>query len=210
MIIPKVWRFDHEVAKEFDSHAYQHIPHYQSVIEKSVDLCRHLLQPDSVIIDVGCATGQTLKYLSAAGFSNLVGVDSSQPMLDQCKVEAKLICSDQFPAGSFDAVLCNWTLHFIDNKKEYLSNIYNQLNNNGLLIISDKTSEDPLPTKFYHDFKRHAGVSDQMILEKAQSLQDVMHINDPEWYLRTLKNQGFKSVYIADADWCFTTFVCIK
>jgi len=210
MIIPEVWKFNDSVATEFVDHARKHIPNYQKVIDKSVDLCQHFLKHDSAIIDVGCATGHTLKLLSAAGFVNLTGVDNSQSMLDQCKVDAKLIFSDSFPCQRFDGIICNWTLHFIKNKKEYLTDIYNGLNSNGLLIISDKTSNDPLPTHFYHNFKRSAGISEQDILLKAQSLKSVMTINDPEWYLKTLTQQGFKTVYIADADWCFTTFVCIK
>jgi tRNA (cmo5U34)-methyltransferase len=210
MIIPSVWHFNSEVAKGFDMHVRQHIPNYESVIEKTVKICQRLLRSDSAIIDVGCATGQTLKHLAAAGFMNLTGVDSSQHMLDQCKVAARLICSDHLPPGPYDAVLCNWTLHFIKQKKQYLDTIYDQLNDNGICIVSDKTCQDPLPTEFYHDFKKRAGVSEREILEKAQSLKDVMYINDPEWYLKTLKTQGYQSVHIVDADWCFTTFVCVK
>ena len=206
----KKWIFDETVSNIYKTHVRQHIPNYDRVIDKSISVCQKLCNKNDSIIDVGCATGHTLKLLSAAGFVNLTGVDNSQSMLDQCKVDAKLICSDSFPCQRFDGIICNWTLHFIKNKKEYLTDIYNGLNSNGLLIISDKTSNDPLPTHFYHNFKRSAGISEQDILLKAQSLKSVMTINSPEWYLKTLTQQGFKTVYIADADWCFTTFVCIK
>lgn len=204
------WQFDANIATIFVDHARQHIPNYNKVIKKSVDVCKKLLASDSAIIDVGCATGETLRQLSAAGFTNLTGCDSSQPMLDQCQTSANLICSDQFPNQAFDGVICNWTLHFIKNKSQYLKNIYTNLNPGGFLILSEKTSTAPLPIEFYHDFKLHNGVSVHDVELKAQQVRDVMFIDSPEWYFTTARSLGFKEVYIIDADWCFTTFFCVK
>lgn len=204
------WQFDSSVAKNFVDHARRHIPNYDSVIDKSVAVCQKYLNSDSAVIDVGSATGETLKRLSQAGFANLTGVDSSQAMLDQCSVSAKLICSNQFPQQTFDAVLCNWTLHFMSDKKDYLQQIYNNLSPGGFLILSDKTSLDPDMIDFYHDFKSSAGVSAQEIRAKAHSVRDIMHIDSPQWYLDTLKSVGFCNTQIIDASWCFTTFFSRK
>ena len=205
-----VWKFDQEIAKIFVNHARQHIPNYESVIDKCIEVCRYRLSSTSSIIDVGCATGQTLVRLQQAGFVNLTGVDSSPHMIDQCKVSAELICSETFPNQVFDAILCNWTLHFIKHKVEYLSNIYQNLSPGGFLILSDKTSKDQLPLHFYHQFKSKAGVSDQAIQAKADSVKNIMHIDSPEWYIENLQKLGFSKVYIIDASWCFTTFLCTK
>jgi tRNA (cmo5U34)-methyltransferase len=204
------WKFDASVAKNFVGHARGHIPNYDTVIDKSVAACQKFLAPDSAIIDVGCATGETLTRLSQVGFTNLTGVDSSQDMLNQCQVSADLICSKQFPQQSFDAVLCNWTLHFMSDKLDYLQQIYNNLAPGGFLILSDKTSLDTAMIDFYHDFKRNAGVSDEEIQAKAASVRDIMHIDKPQWYLETLDVIGFKNTQIIDASWCFTTFFCRK
>lgn len=206
----KTWQFDQQVAKTFVDHARKHIPDYDRVINKSVEVCQKLLSKDAAIVDVGCATGETLKRLSQAGYVNLTGLDNSRSMLDHCYADATLICSDQFPSQPFDAVLCNWTLHFIPNKLDYLQQIYNHLLPSGFVIISDKTSLDPTVIDFYHDYKSNAGVSAEEIKEKADSVKNIMYIDNPQWYLENLSRVGFKSPQIIDANWCFTTFLAIK
>ena len=129
------WQFDASVAKNFVGHARGHIPNYDTVINKSVAACQKSLTLDSAIIDVGSATGETLQRLSQVGFTNLTGVDSSQAMLDQCQVSANLICSEQFPQQRFDAVLCNWTLHFMSDKLDYLQQIYNNLQQSFISLL---------------------------------------------------------------------------
>ena len=204
------WQFDQSVARIFVKHAREHIPNYDTVIDKSIALCQKFLAKDSAIVDIGCATGETLKRLKQAGFVNLTGVDSSQAMLDYCQTQATLICSDQFPDQLFDAVLCNWTLHFMSDKLDYLHQIYKNLAPGGVFIVSDKTSSDPAMIDFYHDFKSKAGVSAEEIQSKAASVRDIMFIDNPQWYLETLSNLGFKNIQIIDASWCFTTFFCVK
>jgi tRNA (cmo5U34)-methyltransferase len=205
------WQFNADVAKTFVGHARQHIPNYDIVITKSIDICKKLLTSDSSIIDVGCATGETLRRLHDRGFNNLHGVDSSQAMLDYCDPNmAKYHHSDCFPDHTFDAVICNWTLHFMKNKQQYLEDIYQRLDQDGFLILSEKTSNDPLPIYFYHRFKSNQGVSEQDIQAKSQSLQGVMFTNDVSWYLDILDSIGFQKIYIVDASYCFTTFLCLK
>jgi tRNA (cmo5U34)-methyltransferase len=206
----KPWSFDQNIAGIFTDHARKHIPDYDRVIDKSIEVCEKFLHKDSAIIDVGCATGETLKRLKHKGYRNLTGVDNSQSMLDQCHVNAKLICDDQFPDQTFDAVLCNWTLHFMPNKLEYLQQIYDNLSPKGFIIVTDKTSMDPVMIDFYHDYKAKAGVSQEEIKQKAQSVKSIMYIDTPQWYLENLKRVGFTLPQIIDANWCFTTFLAIK
>jgi hypothetical protein len=63
---------------------------------------------------------------------------------------------------------------------------------------------------FYHLFKSRSGVSDLEIQQKADSVKDIMYIDSPDWYLDNLRTIGFSRVYIIDASWCFTTFMCVK
>lgn len=206
----QTWKFDSTVAADFVDHARKHIPNYDLVIDKAVGVCQKFLDPDDAIIDVGCATGETLRRLRQAGFANLAGVDSSADMLSQCKATANLILSDRLPIGPYKAVICNWTLHFIMDKLAYLKDIHDELEPNGILFLSDKTSKDSVCVDFYHDFKRRQGVSDQEIAAKARRVESVMHIDPPMWYLESLAQIGFKHIHIVDASWCFTTFFCVK
>lgn len=208
------WRFHRDVAKNFVFHARKHIPDYDKVIDLSVNLCEQMTDGTGArIIDVGCATGETLFRLRQHGFYNLVGVDNSQAMIDECKPDqATYILSDSFPLDQapFDVVISNWTLHFIKDKNKYLQEIYQGLKPGGVLILTDKTSNDFVDLKMYHNFKRGNGVSDEEILAKALSIKDIMFIDPVEWYLDTLKNTGFSRTTIVNAAPCFTTFLVVK
>jgi len=205
-----MWTFDKNVAEVFPIHARQHIPNYVEVISQCVDIC-NTFKKDSKIIDVGCATGETLTALKAAGFTNLHGVDNSPSMLEKCNKEYfNLTLSDKLPDDIYDVIIMNWTLHFIKDKISYLTDIFKNLKDNGIFILSDKTSVDPMPIKFYHLYKSRSGVSQEDITKKAESVKDIMNIDSVSWYLDNLKSVGFKNVYIINAHWCFTTFVCLK
>jgi len=205
------WKFDNIVAKTFTKHARQHIPNYDLVIDKCTDMCNWHLKKDDRIIDVGSATGETLQRLYQAGFTNLTGVDASQDMLAYCdKNIARYIHSNKFPDELFNAVLCNWTLHFIEEKEKYLIDIYRNLNDNGIFILSEKTSLNPTSIKFYHEWKYSQGASWDEIAAKEQAVKDIMYIKDPKWYMDTLSQIGFRDIQIIDASWCFTTFMCVK
>ena len=205
------WKFDKKVSAIFPMHARQHIPHYDHVIDLSVEICK-LHDQNSKIIDVGCAVGETLSRLEQHQFHNIYGVDNSQDMLDLCSTKKNLICSDFFPTylAPFDVILCNWTLHFILNKIQYLDHMFESLLPGGHLVLTEKTSLDQIPIGFYHMFKQQQGVPLQEIKNKELSLQSVMHINDPLWYLNKLKEIGFSKIWIIDAYWCFTTFLAQK
>jgi tRNA (cmo5U34)-methyltransferase len=211
----KQWSFDSQVSQYFEQHARQHIPRYDEIIDQCVTICCSML-PDrnSKIVDIGCATGETIRKLNSAGFYNLVGVDASNSMLDKVRDNnmATWVHSDQFPMdhAPYNAVLCNWTLHFIKQKIEYLKKIYQGLQNNGILILTDKTANSGIELEMYHNFKRSAGVSESDIANKAHSVKDIMFIDPPIWYISTLTEIGFTDIKIINASPCFTTFMAVK
>lgn len=210
------WSFDTGIADSFDQHARQHIPDYDRVIDLCITVCQHLIKDpaEDRILEVGSAVGETVKRLFAKDFHNIVGVESSANMLDKIRNVpiAHWIESDQFPHehGPYQAVLCNWTLHFIKDKQTYLQKIYDGLNDGGFAIITDKTSNVGTELELYHNFKRTQGVSEEDIVAKAASVQSIMFINEPSWYLDTLKEIGFKQVAIINSAPCFTTFLAQK
>lgn len=204
------WKFDANVAATFGEHARQHIPNYHSVIQKTVNYCCHHLTKDAHIVDIGCAVGETLRQLNLAGFTNLSGVDSSPDMISYCENIASIYCSSTFPDIQVDAAICNWTLHFIKDKEQYLQSVFNAITPGGFLILSEKTSVDPELVHFYHQFKSAQGVSDEDIKAKEAAVSTVMNIHHVEWYFSILKAVGFNQIDIIDADWCFTTFLARK
>lgn len=213
--IPSQWEFDGNIAKGFVQHARMHIPDYDKIIDLSVKLCRTNLQDplNARIIDVGCATGETISKLYTNGCCNLVGVDNSQAMLDQCDPDrAFYLFSSDFPVehGPYDAVICNWTLHFIKDKLNYLQKIYKGLSPGGFLILTDKTENSGVALQLYHEFKKRAGVSAADIEAKAQSIKNIMFIDSPQWYFESLKDTGFLDISVISAAPCFTTFIAFK
>jgi len=205
------WRFDKKLAPHFVDHARKHIPDYDKVIDLSVELCKDHYDTHSTIIDVGCASGETIKRLHAQGFKNIYGVDNSQAMLDECPKDiAKYELSENYPTNfpCMDVIICNWTLHFIKDKVAYLKSIKNNLKIDGILILSEKTTLDPLMIKKYHEFKLQKGVTQEEIKIKEKQLKDVMFIDNIEWYLKTLKDIGFKNINVINSYYCFNTFIC--
>ena len=151
------------------------------------------------------------------GFEKITGVDASPAMLEQARKEgidqiSTLIQSNKFPKehGPYDVIICNWTLHFIKDKLDYIKDMYKSLLHNGLLFLTEKTYNDDNNLKLYHDFKINQGLTPEEIEAKELSIKNQMFINPPEWYINNLKEIGFEKVSIIDAEFCFTSFLAIK
>lgn len=206
------WVFDESVAKQFDHIAETSIPNYWQVLEKTVNISKCYPGDAPKIIDVGCATGNTLRLLYNAGFRELLGVDNSEEMLSKADIPATLVVSDYLPIehAPFDIVIANWVLHFVNERKEYLEDIYNNLNNGGYLILTEKVSSSEFVNKLYFDFKLTQGLSSDEIEEKRRKLAGVLRTYPLIWYLNTLDKLGFASIEIVDASFSFVTIVAVK
>ena len=205
------WVFDKNVAKNFDYIADTSIPKYRVIIHKTINILRNLSR-DSKIIDVGCATGNTLDVLKKQGFTNIWGVDNSRAMLQETMDKGhQTHYSSDFPVqlSPFDVVIANWTLHFIKphDRYNYIESIYNSLNNHGIFILSEKVSGDQTE---YLDFKRSNFLSEEEIKEKSEALKDVLITRPKEWYLNILTDLGFRIIKIIDETYCFATFLLVK
>ena len=91
-------------------------------------------------------------------------------MIDVCPKDiATYILSETYPTGlpAMDVIICNWTLHFIKDKLTYLKAIKDNLHDKGTLILSEKTTLDPLMIEKYHEFKIQKGVSEEEIKVKS-------------------------------------------
>ncbi|QTR47288.1 class I SAM-dependent methyltransferase [Thiothrix litoralis] len=209
---PGEWKFDAQVAEVFDGIARREIPDYLRVI----DLCVRVIGKGKLeqpkIIDVGSATGETLRQLHQAGYRNLYGVDASADMLAQSFQQATLIHSEDFPEahGPFDYVLNNWTLHFIRNPLNYLEAIKRSLAPGGTLILSDKVSSSECVHDLYYDYKRTNGVTEEEILRKRQQIEGVLVTYPFTWYLNALTNLGFEQIEIINANAAFVTFMAVN
>ncbi len=208
------WTFDATVAAEFDTIAQKHIPDYDRVIGRCVELAQACLKdnPAAKIIDVGSAKGRTLTRLYDAGFTHIYGVESSEHMIAASVFSDRIIHSEHFPLNRapFDMVLANWTLHFIQDRENYIQDIFKGLKPGGFFICSDRMLGSPISYQRYLDFKRSHGVSEEAIKAKAAALQGVLEPRPLVWYQTTLQQTGFTDIEVIDAAWCFNTIMCRK
>ena len=135
-----IWKFDNSVADRFDQEANTNIPDYQRVIQLCLDIAKE--KDLKSIIDVGAALGYTIDKFIKEGYTDVEGVDNSEAMInsDLNLAKGRIIFSSTFPKHrKYDMVLANWTLHFVDERIKYIQDIYNGLNDGGVLILTDKT-----------------------------------------------------------------------
>jgi SAM-dependent methyltransferase len=196
------------IANSYNQHVRNHIPNYDIVIDKTIKLCK-LYNYNSSIVDFGSANGITLEKLYTEGFRNLYGIEPVDALRE---LSNKSIAdySKTLPCLKFDVIIANWVLHFIKNKEDTLRNFYNCLDDNGILIISEKVSSNEIIKKFYYDFKRNNNVSEEEIFVKEKSLAGVMHLETIDWYFTVLNEIGFDTIEIIDGAWGFITLMVKK
>ncbi|MDY7007387.1 MAG: class I SAM-dependent methyltransferase [Cyanobacteriota bacterium] len=214
------WVFGAEIANRFTDEAEKHIPDYWRVIELTTNILKDNVPKNGYIIDVGCASGNTLLYLYKQGFNNLFGIDYSQEMLkvagkNLSKVDknfpSRLFQSKTFVQNmTFNAIICNWTLHFIQERQEYLKAIFDSLISNGLFILTEKTIQSQITENQYIIFKQKKGLSNQEIERKKQQLEGVLNPLSIRQNIELLTQAGFSQIEIINARLGFVTFLCIK
>lgn len=205
------WEFDEEVAGRFQQEAKNHIPDYQKVIDLSIEIIENKFKRTDVsIIDVGSALGHTLSCLSNKGFNIIKGVEASSAMIEKSKHKELVIHSKNFPTGKFDAVLIHWTLHFIKEREKYLRDVYDNLTEGGLLILTDKMLQDTVSKDLYYKWKVSNGVSWEVIKEKEQKLVGILDSLPLDWYLDTLAKIGFKNTNLVNSRFNFNTLISSK
>ena len=206
------WVFDEKVASKFSLIARQNIPNYLGVQRKCLDVAHKICTPDDKIIDVGCATGETLLLLRANGFTNLYGVDNSQAMVDAAsRSNSTIVLSETFPddLGPFKMIMANWTLHFIERRHDYITQMYRSLQPDGALVLTDKMASSDLTRKLFHDFKRERGMTEEQIASKEKAINGILTSRPLEWYLDILRSL-FRQVDVLDASYGFVTLLALK
>ena len=206
----KHWVFDSSVADRYEQEVNNHIPDYDRVIDMCINCIDINFNKDVKVIDVGSAKGNTMDKLLSHGFSNVYGVETSKAMYSSSKHKDRVIMSNSFPEGDWDVVLANWTLHFINEREQYLKDIYDNMSENGMLILSDKMAFTEDIESLYHNFKRSNGVTEDEINSKKQSLIGVLNTKSFMWYLNTMEKIGFRDIQIINANMMFNTLYARK
>lgn len=210
----KTWSFDESVAERFQQEAIGNIPDYKRVIDMCLQFAIDNVDKSAPIVDIGSALGYTVNKFVNAGFTGIRGIDNSEAMVSKSMHKDRIILSDTLPeqpfGDRFKLIIINWTFHFIVDKLAYMKSMYKNLDDEGYLIITDKTNLTPEVKKMYYDFKRDNGISEDYIADKEKRLAGYMHTVTAAWYPAVLTDLGFRSVEILNARLGFVTYLCKK
>src|SRR3989304_2750950 len=87
-------------------------PWYLATRRLMLKLLKNHLSKNSFILDAGCGTGGTMKFLKANGYKNLYGIDKSEIAVRYCKkrrlkwVKRGTIQKLPYEDNIFDAIVC--------------------------------------------------------------------------------------------------------
>lgn len=169
----------------------------------------------SRIYDLGCSLGGASMALvgESGGFKaddlQIKAVDISPAMTEK----AAELLKDNYPNHDIDVitqdirtlelepcdmVILNLTLQFLppEDRTQVLKNIYNALNDGGVLILTEKThsgdeQDDAWLVERYYDFKRGNGYTELEISGKRNALENVLITDTLDQHHQRLTEVGF-------------------
>lgn len=117
-----------------------------------LDMISDYIDKDKPLLDIGIRDGAFLEWLKELGFSDLYGVDVYERTIEITKAKgidcevADVQCLDL--GRRFDVIVMSHVLEHCPNPDIVLENVYNHLNENGILFIEVPIEQGkPRPTE---------------------------------------------------------------
>jgi tRNA (cmo5U34)-methyltransferase len=229
--------FGESTAEVFDDMLLRSVPFYEEVQHMIVDIAYEFVHDASVICDLGCSTGTTLRMLAGKLRNNkhsvhtlrLVGIDSSQAMLERarknldqsyngCQTSWELRDLNSGVTGVVaDVFIMNLTLQFVRPlyREQLVRDICQNTNSGGCFILVEKVlADDTLLSRLYidmfHEFKNRKGYSELEIAQKREALENVLIPYRVGDNLQMLKACGFAHVETFFRWFNFAGFIATK
>jgi ubiquinone/menaquinone biosynthesis C-methylase UbiE len=144
-----------KIAKDFDKTRYS--------VWNSVKNFLNNIPSSSSVLELGCGNGKNMLYRDDLDF---YGIDISIEQVKICqnknlKVDEGDIINLLFESNKFDYMICIATYHHLNNdydRQKALKEMYRCLKNNGLILITVFSMEQPTNSKFKFT------VSDEIVL----------------------------------------------
>ncbi len=214
-VTPKAkWEFDSEVAKCFADMLERSIPDYKSMRSLVFEVGEKYIKPNSWLVDIGCSTGLASEpfYLRHGKDLHYYLCDNSNDMLAECAEkfkdgmrENRVIFSNadfwntNMPENT-SLCLSILSIQFMPTayRQSMINTIYDRLIDGGAFIfvekiIADERMDDTL-VDLYYQMKRANGYTDERIMEKRKSLENVLSPLKAEWNEDMLHEAGFEKV----------------
>ena len=206
------WTFDERVAEVFPDMIQRSVPGYSNIISMIGMLAERFVQPGTQVYDLGCSLGAaTLSVRRNIHHDNckIIAIDNSPAMAAASKDRFSEYPGVEVRAGNLwenlplrdtaSLVLSVLSLQFMPTayRQSMISAIYESLAPGGAFIFVEKiVSEnmDDLMVELYYDMKRRNGYSEEQIMDKRRSLENVLSPLKPEWNVDMLRTAGFDKV----------------
>lgn len=223
--------FDESVAEVFPDMIQRSVPGYSNIITAIGMLAQRFVTEGSNVYDLGCSRGAGILSIRRNVQTHniqIIGVDNSQPMVERCRthlnayhsdVPVEILCDDirNIEIQNASMVVLNFTLQFLPraDRLALLRKIYNGLNPNGILVISEKftfenEAMNELLIELHHTFKRANGYSELEVSQKRTALENVMLTDSIETHKARLKEAGFEQVELWFQCFNFGSMVAVK
>ena len=228
------WKFTDNVAKNFDKHVNQSIPHYKDIQKYVTLLAEWFLKDETTVYDLGCSTGETVKMILNSSISNkirIIGIDANTKMIkiaksktNKLKKNTKIKIDFQSTditkikkfkrSNLFISILLFPFLNTLQ-RKNIFKKVFKSLNHGGGFIFVDKIRSDhsdfeDMFNQVYFDFKIDEGLTAKQILNKSKSLRSSMHLHRKNEIFSLLKENKFKSYDIFFKWFNFVGIIAIK
>ncbi len=223
--------FDESVAEVFPDMIQRSVPGYSNIITAIGMLAQRFVMPNSNVYDLGCSRGAGILSIRRNVQTNdikIIGVDNSQPMVERCQahlnayhsdVPVDILCDDirHIKIEKASMVVLNFTLQFLprNDRLQLLQKIYQGLNPNGILVLSEKFTFDnevinELLIDLHHTFKRANGYSELEVSQKRTALENVMLTDSIDTHKKRLQKAGFRQVELWFQCFNFGSMIAIK
>ena len=223
--------FDESVASVFQDMIVRSVPGYRTTLAMIGVITSRFVTPGSKVYDLGCSLGAGTIIAANASASvdyEVIGVDTSQPMLQHCqemidrqppRAKVRLVCEDIRNTAITDAsvVLLNFTLQFIpvEDRPTMIRKIYEGLNPGGVMVLSEKIhfespEKEELLYQLHHDFKRCNGYSDLEISQKRNALENILVTETLQTHRARVLEAGFASANLWFQCFNFASLVAVK
>ena len=129
------------LADDYDEFLYYSPEFVRSLTQKMLQ--KLALQPDDVMVDVGCGTGMYSIDIAEQVMLErpIIGVDPFEEMLAQIPDEAPIMPIAEKALefsereGSYDKVLIKETIHHVAERSRFFANMYERINDGGTMLL---------------------------------------------------------------------------